>query len=212
MAKLFDVHGNEVDAITAEELKEKNEEAIAEYLKNNPDKTSEVNKLKADLDELNKKLEEGGMNEGQKARLKADKDAAEAKLSEKEQAFMKEISDLKDMFTGGIKNKALDRLSKGDKDVKEKIELRFNSLMKTGDYKNDEAGITQAMTEATLLATGSKPAPGFLDNASAAGDRGDYQDPSKGTTPESDNSKSMRAALGIKDSDAAKYEAQVKSL
>ena len=51
-----------------------------EYVKNNPDKSSELTKLQSDLAEATKKLEEaqGGGNEDQKKRLKEGKDAAEA--------------------------------------------------------------------------------------------------------------------------------------
>lgn len=212
MAKLFDANGNEVEAFTPEELKAKQEEAVAEHLKNNPDKSDEINKLKIELEAATKKLtdaENGGMNEGQKARLKADKEAAEAKLAETVTTLTKEMSDLKETFTGNIKNKVLNALSKNDPDIKAKIELKYSSLIKTGDYKLDEAGITQAMSEAALLVT-KKPVPNFTDNITGAGDRGSEQD-YKGNTPESENSKAMRQALGIKDADAAKYTEQVKN-
>jgi len=211
MAKLFDAQGNEVEAFTPEELKAKQDEAIAEHLKNNPDKSGEVDKLKKDLDEATKKLkeaEDGGMSEGQKARLKAAKEEAEGKLTETVATLTKEIADLKETFTSGTKNKVLSALSKNDPDVKAKIELKYASLMKTGDYKSDEEGITQALTEAATLVIGSKPVPGFLDNISGAGERGAGGNP-KGDVPESENSKAMRTALGIKDADAAKYEGKL---
>jgi len=207
--KLFDSEGKEVEAFTEEEIKAKQQEAIDEHLKKNPDKSAEVTKLETAVADLTKKLEEGGMNEGQKERLKKAKEEAESKLDETVKNLTKEISDLKETFTGGIKNKVLDALSKKDPDLKAKLELKFNSLMKTGDYKNDEAGITQAMAEAATIITGSKPAPGFLDNVSAAGARGDEQK-NKGDVPETENSKAMRSVLGIKDADAAKYQDQVK--
>jgi len=149
------------------------------------------------------------MSEGQKARLKSDKEAAETALESLKTTFTKEINDLKDTFTSGTKNKVLNALSKGDPDVKAKIELRYASLMKTGDYKLDEAGITTALTEAATLVTGNKPAPGFLDGMTNAGDKGNAGD-QKGDVPETENSKAMRKALDIKDSDAAKYSGEIK--
>lgn len=213
MAKLFDADGKEVEAFTADELKAKQDEAIAEYTKNNPDKSGELKKLQDDLAEANRKLkeaEDGGMSEGQKQRLKKEKEDAENKLSETVTNLTKEIADLKEGMTSGIKAKALKALSKGDKDVAEKINLKFASLMKTGDYKNDEEGVTRAMSEAATLVTGSKPAPNFMDGMSSAGDRGANQN-NKEVVPETENSKAMRQAFGIKDSDAAKYEGQIKS-
>lgn len=207
--KLLDKDGNEVEAFTEEELKEKQKEAIAEYVKSNPDKSAEFKKLQDDLAEATKKLDEGGMNDGQKERLKKAKEDAEAKLAENVTTLTKEISDLKENFVGGIKNKALDALSKKDPDVRAKIDLKYVSLMKTGDYKNDEAGITQALTEAATLVTGNKPAPNFMDNISGAGIRGDNQN-NKGDVQETENSKNMRTVFGIKDADVKKYEGQIK--
>lgn len=212
MAKLFDAQGNEVEAFTPEELKTKNQEAIAEHLKNNPDKSAEVTKLQSDLADAKKKLEDaekGGMNEDQKKRLKEAKEEAEGKLAETVTTLTKEISDLKETFTGGIKSKGLKALAGGDADKQAKIELKYASLMKTGDYKNDEAGIMQALTEAATLVTGTKPAPGFLDNISGMGDRGAEQN-NKGDVAETDNSKEMRKALGITDANATKYQGEVK--
>lgn len=212
MAKLFDENGKEVEAFTTDELKAKQDEAVAEHLKNNPDKSAEVTKLKTDLEEATNKLkeaEEGGMNEGQKARLKADKEAAEGKLAETVGSLTKEIADLKETFTNGTKTKVINALSKGDPDVKAKIELKYASLMKTGDYKLDEAGITQALSEAATLVTGNKPAPGFLDGMTGAGDKGNGGE-QKGDVPETENAKAMRQALGIKDADAAKYSGEIK--
>lgn len=208
-SKLFDKDGKEVDAFTQEELDAQKKEAIVEHLKNNPDKSAEVTKLQGDIDELTKKLEDAGMPVGQKERLKAAKDAAEAKLAETVTALTKEISDLKETFTGSIKNKAIEKLSKGDPDIKAKLELKYTSLMKTGDYKNDEAGILQAMTEAATLVTGSKPVPGFMDNISGAGQRGDLQT-NKNEAPESENAKTMRQAFNIPDAAAEKYKGQIK--
>lgn len=208
MSKLFDENGAEVEAFTAEELKSKQEEAIAEHLKNNPDKSDEIEKLKADLADATEKLKESGMSEGQKERLKKAKEDAEGKLADTVGTLTKEIADLKETFTSTTKNKVLTALSKGDTTVKEKLELKYAALMKTGEYKPDEAGITAALTDAATLVMGSKPQPGFLDNMSGAGERGAPQ--ARGNaTPETENSKAMRAALGIKDADAAKYEGKV---
>lgn len=206
MAKFFDANGKEVEAFTAEELESKRKEAVDEYLKNNPDKSAEVTKLQSDLAEATKKLEEaqGGGNEDQKKRLKEGKDAAENALKEVTEKFTAEIQSLRDTMVSGTKTKIINALSKGDKDLAAKIELKYNSLMKTGDYKLDEAGISQAMSEAATLVTGSKPAPSFLDNMSGAGDKGAPQKPGE-SKPESENAKAMRTAFGITDQAAEKY-------
>ena len=173
MAKLFDLNGKEVEAFTADELKSKQDEAVAEHLKNNPDKTAELTKLQAELDSAKKSLEDatkggGGASDQQKARLKEAKEAAETALKDTTDKFTNEINGLRETIVGGIKSKALAALSKGDKDLREKIELKYASLMKTGDYKNDEAGIAQAMAEAATIVTGNKVVQGRVSTRSSS--------------------------------------------
>jgi len=208
MAKLFDVDGNEVEAFTQEELKAKQEEAIAEHLKNNPDKSAEVAKLKADLDAATKKIKEseegGGASDQQKARLKAAKEEAENALKSTVEKFSSEVNALKETITSATKNKVMKALSKGDKDLEAKLELKYKSLMKTGDYDHSEEGITKALTEAATIVSGAAPAPNFMDNISGAGDRGAVQK-NGAAKPETENAKAMRNVLGISDKDAEKY-------
>ena len=210
MAKLFDDKGNEVEAYTAEELKAKNQEHLDAYLKDHPDQSDEVAKLKQDLEDAQKKIDEAGgeMPEGQKQRLRDAKDAAEKKLNDTVTELTTKIKTMEENFVGGIKNKIINAISKGNPDVKAKLELKFNTLMKSGEYKNDEAGITQAMTEAATIVMGAKPAPSFLDNISGAGERGagTGNDANK---PETDASKDQRKALGISDAEAAKYSNEI---
>lgn len=206
MAKLYDINGNEVEAFTPDELKTKQEEAVAEHLKNNPDKSAELTKLQAELEDAKSKLVEAnkGGNDQQKARLKEAKEVAEAALKSVTDKFTGEISALKESLFAGTKGKVMKAISKGDKDLEAKLDLKYQSLMKTGEYKNDEAGITQALTDAATLVTGSRVAPNFMDNISGAGERGATQK-NGASVPESDNAKAMRNAFGISDKDAAKY-------
>jgi hypothetical protein len=206
MAKLYDIDGNEVEAFTPEELKAKQDEAVAEHLKNNPDKSAELDKLRTELADATKKLEEAakGGNDQQKARLRSEKEAAEAALKDVTDKLSGEINALKETFTAGTKNKIMNALTKGDKDLQAKIDLKYNSLMKTGDYPSTEEGIAQALSEAATLVTGSKPTPNFMDNISGAGDRGATQKPGEAKV-ETPNAKAMRNVLGITDKDAEKY-------
>lgn len=204
MAKYFDEDGVEVDLFTQEDLDAK----ISEF---EGTQKETVSKLQAELDEAKKNIEEAtknGMNEGQKERLKKAKEDAEGKLNDEVSNLSKELAEMRETFISGTKNKVINALSKGDIATKEKIELKYASLMKTGDYKNDEAGITQALTEAATLVTGSKPTQGFMDNMSGAGERGAPQKGGAGA-PESENSKAMRNAFGIKDADVAKFADQI---
>lgn len=206
MAKLFDVDGKEVEAFTADELESKKQEAVKEYMVKNPDKSAEFAKLQTDLDTAKKALEESGKggNDQQKARLKEAKDAAELALKEVTEKLSGEINSLKETFTSGTKNKAMAAVTKGDKDLEAKIDLKYKSLMKTGDYPQTEDGVKQAIAEAATIVTGKSVAPNFMDNMSGAGDRGAPQG-EQNKKPETENSKAMRTAFGISDKTAEKY-------
>lgn len=205
MAKLFDQDGNEVEAFTKDELEAQKKAALDQYLKDNPDKSGEFTKLQTQVTDLTTKLaeaEKNGMNEHQKNRLKADKEAAEAAVKDLKENFTRQITELKDTFFGSTKAKIVKALTKGDKDLTDKLELKAKSL--TG-YPDTEEGIAQKYQDAFILATGNKPAPNFMDNMGGAGDKGNSQQHNS-ATPETDNSKAMRAAFGITDKDAEKYK------
>ena len=209
--KAYDADGNEIDVFSKEELETKQKEAVDAHLKENPDKSADFEKLQKELDDAKAKLEEaekGGMGEGQKERLKKAKEDAEGALKETVGNLTKEIADLKNTFTSNTKNKALAALAKGDADLQAKIDLRYTSLMKTGDYTSDDEGITRAMTEAATLVLGSKPTPGFMDGMSGAGERGSGTQKG-GNATESENSKAMRKAFDITDANVAKAAPEI---
>jgi hypothetical protein len=208
MAKLFDEYGNPVEdhqAFTAEEVAALQKEAVDKYVAENPNKTAELAEAEKKVADLTKKLEEGGgMPDGQKRRLLDEKKVAEEALKEVTDKFMKEVTTLKENLFGSVKSRALNTLSRGNKESAEKIEAKYQSLMKTGEYPDSEEGIQRAMTDAATLVMGSRPAPGFLDNATNTGGmRGDGA--GKDNAVESDNSIAMRKAFGISDEDAKKF-------
>lgn len=204
MAKLFDKDGNEIEAFTPEELKTKQQEAVAEYLKTNPDKSTDLTAAQEKITALEKKLEEGNLTEGQKQRLLDDKKKAEDEKNDAVTKLTKDIEDLKGIVVGTPKKKGLEALSKGDKELREKLEAKYESLMKTGEYAQDEEGVMKALADAATLVNGSKPAPNFLDGMSGAGDRGSARS-DENKTAETDNSKSMRKAMGITDKDVEQF-------
>ena len=205
MAKFFDEQGNEVEAYTEEELEAKKKEALDEYAKQNPDKAEELEKAQKDLEDAQKKLKEyeetGGGDDHQKQRLKDKAKTAEQALEEVRENFTKEIKELKEGFLSGHRTRILDRLSGGDEEVKKKIEFEADQFV--GDVKN-EVELEQRLTKAATIVNAQTPIPNFTDNLSGAGSRGDKQT-HEVSTQESENSKTMRKALGITDEDAEKY-------
>lgn len=204
MPKLFDKDGNEVDAFTADELKAKQEEAVAQYLKDNPDKSTELTEATQKITDLEKQLADGGMSEGQKQRLLKEKEDAEKQRDEATENLSKDIAKLKETVIGTPKKKALEALSKGDKEVRDKLEAKYDSLMKTGDYTEDEEGVLKAMSDAATLVNGTKPAPSFLDGVVGAGVRGESRG-NESAPVETENSKAQRKVLGISDQDVEKH-------
>ena len=210
MAKLFDKDGNEVEAFTPEELETKKKEALDAYIKENPSKKDEFEKLQADLKTATDKLtelESGGGDDAQKRRLKEEKKAAEDALKTGLEGIRKEMDEFKNNFVTGHKTKVLDKLSKGDPELKKKIEMEYGQYSEGKKAPANEIEVTERLTKAFTLATGNKPAPNFMDGAAGAGARGDHSNGGgKGAKgEETDNSKAMRKAMGITDSDVEKF-------
>jgi hypothetical protein len=185
-------------------LEAKKKEAIAEYAKNNPDKSAELTKLQADLKAAQDALAaagEGGGDDAQKKRLKADAQTAEAKLNEVTAKFTKELTDLKASIYGGRKTKVLDALAGKDVELRKKIELEYDGFK--GEPAN-EVEIEARLIKAATIVSGTKPAPNFMDGMSSGGTKGNGSGQGS-VIQETENGKAMRAALGISDADAQKY-------
>lgn len=207
--KLFDENGNEVEAYTADELKNKEQEAINNYIAENPDKSEELNTAKKDLEEANKKIKEfeesGDGNQQQKQRLIQQKKDAESNLETVTATLTKQINDLQDGMISGAKSRVLDKLSNGDVELRKKIELEYDEYNEGKKKPANDVEVQQRLEKAYLLATGDKPAPNFMDNMNNGAGRGEAEPGSDTNTEESDNSKAMRKVFGISDEDAQKY-------
>ncbi len=206
MAKLFDADGNEVEAFTADELKTKQDEAIQAYLKEHPDQSAALTEAQGKVTELEGKLREAGLTDGQKQRLIKERDDATDAVKKLTEDFTKQMTDFKTSVFDGFKKKGLDAASAGKTDVREKIAAKYESLMKTGDYPTTEEGIANAIREAATIVNGTRPAPNFMDGiVSVHGNERGGAGAEKGPVEESSNSKAMRAALGITDQQAEKF-------
>lgn len=211
MAKLFDKDGNEVEAFTTEEIAAQKKEAVEEYIKNNPSKKEDFDKLTNDLKVATDKLKEledgGGNDDAQKRRLKEAKETAERALADGMSGIRKEMDEFKSNFVSGHKTKVLDKLSKGDPELRKKIELEYDQYSEGKKVPTNEVEVTERLTKAFTLATGNKPAPNFMDGMNNAGPRGDGTNGGSGGAkePETDNSKQMRKAFGITDKDVEKF-------
>ena len=200
MATLYDAKGNEVEALTADEVAAQKAELETTHqaaLKEKEDAAA------AALAEVNAKLEEAGLSDAQKKRLKEQKEIAEVALKEMTENFGKQIKDLEARLFGGQKTKLINAVT-GDDETRQKVSAKVETLLKSGDYANDEEGIARAVADAATIITGARPQPGFMDNISGSGARGNVQTHGA-NQPETDGAKAQRKLLGISDEDAAKY-------
>ena len=195
MAKYYDADGNEIEAFTAEELK-----THPEFVK-----------LQQDVADAQKKLDESGnASKKKKKRLKEERDNAVKTFEEYKTSTENRFNQLEERLISGTKSKVMANFSKGNKEVAEKLDVKFQSLMKTGEYKSDEEGITRAMADAYTLINGSAPSPSIMNNITGAGDRGNGGGESKQTTELTENGKSMAKVFGITEDDIKKYGGQIK--
>jgi len=210
MGKYFDKDGNEVEAFSKDELETEKKTALDAYLKDHPDQSNELAEATKKVEDLTKQIEENGgtMTDGQKKRLLEDKKAAEDLVKTVTEKFTKEMGEFKESVFGGFRNKALNTLSGGDKEKAEKIQARYDSLMKTGDYKLDEEGIAKAMSEAATLVNGAAPKPGWMDNMTSSGAGGAGQVHKGAAGADSPNAVAIGNMLGVTDADRAKYPTQ----
>lgn len=210
--KIKQADGTEIEVFTPQEVEEKTkgvaeaaaQKAIDEYKAANPDKSAEANKLKTDLDEANRKLQEaldaGGEDTPQIKRLRNERDEANKKLNETLTGVQKQIEDLKNGGVTKQKNDLLTVLSGNDAELKKKIEYEFDNYR-----PNDTTAeaIDERMKKAYQLATGVKPAPGPFDGLNG-GSRGTNYVP-KGERKVTDNEKAIGNVLGISDADREKF-------
>lgn len=163
MSEYFDADGNPVEVFTPEEVETKlseakadNEEKIAEAKETvKEEMQASIEALKKqieDKEEEMQKLASKDMNFGSLRKIKED---LEKKLVEKEEEFNVKLEEIKSV---GIKEKIESTatiLAAGDKELKDKIVFHYNSFQ--GAPKDGEEFKTR-MSNAHLLATGSKPA------------------------------------------------------
>lgn len=213
MPKYFDESGNPVeDVFTKEELETKNQEAIDNYIKENPDKSEELDTANKAVEEANNKIkeleEDGGGDDEQKKRLIKEKKDAENSLEGVVKNFTKQINDMKEGFVSGAKTKMIEKLSGGDEELKKKIEHEYDFISEGKDSPANDVDVQDRLTKAFTLATGAKPEPNFMDGMVNAGGKGNNDDGGAGGNKEEENnnSKNIRKVLDISDEDVKNYE------
>lgn len=198
---------DEFDAKSKEIAEEAGKKAVEAFKEQNPDRSKEVDDLKGNLkkaeEDLAKAIKDGG-NEEQIKRLRNERDEAERKANDGVAKIQKDLEDFKKEFIGDTKEEILSKLSKGDAELRKKIELEFDKYNPTD---NSKKGIMERMAAAYNIVTGTRPAPNFMDNLSNAGDRGHGGSGAKGDKIErTDNEVKIGKTLGVTDADVENYE------
>lgn len=190
MAKFKNENGEEFEAFTQEELDAAKKAAV-----------EEAGKVwateKATLEDNLKKEQDKDKNFG---KLKED---ADTKIN----ALTKELTDLKTTVTGNVKNDLLAKLSGGDKEIKDKIELEYGKFAGEANSKEE---IETRMLNAFRLAVPDVN-PGTLENAfSWVGARS--KSTTTTTTQPTETEKKIGENLGVSEADRTKYDSEVNSM
>jgi hypothetical protein len=151
MSKIIsDSLGADIEVFTAEELQQKQNEAIEQFKKDNPDKAEELKQAQEELEKLKGK----DMNF---ANLRAQKEAAEKKVEDILKGVDDKIATVKKEVLEGVMkdhyNDTLKTLSGGDKELQDKIELQYKRIADTASTKEE---ITKKLQDAEILATGGR--------------------------------------------------------
>lgn len=223
-----DANGKEVEVFTAEELKAKTDAAVAtareeasktaveEYQKQHPDMTKDLNDLKEKLADSEARLETAlndgkGGNEEQIKRLREERETAKTALKDFQDKVLTEVNNFKASFAKETKDEIFDALSKGDKEIRKKIEFFYDSFKGDALTKKE---MRDRAEQAYVLATGKKAEPSILDGITGAGARGQFDHQGGGggnQKPVSDNEKAIGNVLGVTDEMREKYRGKVRS-
>lgn len=215
--KIKNEAGEEIEVFTAAELEERSKAVASEAAQKAVDafkvtQEATMKELQDKLTAAESKVEDDeDMNEGQKKRLIAERDAARKKLDEWQGNMEKRITDIVDAGKNSVKDDMLDSFSRGDAELRKKLDF-FNDQFK--DTPTDKKAWTDRMTQVYLLATGNRATPSVLDGITGAGARGTYEatgTQNPGSKPVTTNEKAIGNVLGVTDADREKYRGKVRS-
>jgi len=217
--KIKNEKGEDIEVFTEAEVAEKVKttseaaatKAVEEFKVANPDKTAELDAAKKSVTDLEEKLKvaEAGTDDEQIKRLRDERDAAKKLTTDLQASFDKKLEDFRKEFAGNTETEMLDKLSKGDAEMRKKIKFEFDSYRANATTKKD---VEDRMLKAYQLATGNKPEPAILDNITGGGDRGTGVpgggNQKKEVTP---NEGAIGKVLGITDKDREATEVYKKT-
>lgn len=208
MATMKDAGGNDVEVFTEAEVAAREAAALETYKKEHPDQSEALTEAQTALEKAKTDLvaatAAGGNDKDQNfAALRLAVKAAEDKAEKVRTDALSEIEKVKNAPTIEYKTELFETLSKGDKTLKEKIDINYKNL--AGMPEGTKAEVRARMEHAYKLST-NDTMPTVFDGGTGAGNRGNGGMPQAGDGPkETENGKEQRLALSITDEQAKKY-------
>lgn len=160
---------------------EKTTQAIEQFKKDNPDRSTEIQTLQDSVKELTAKLEQaekygsgggnGGGRDEQIERLRKERDEAVSGLTKKVEELTKTITSMGDNQKSSTVDTLLDQFAGNDPKVREKVKFEFENY-RPNDM--DSKAMTERMKMAAHIAgAGSQEKPGTMDGAGNGGKKGE---------------------------------------
>ena len=207
--------GTDLEVFTAADLAERtaaaataaSTKALEDYTKAHPDQGSVVSDLQVKLKEAQDALDAAGGDDGQKARLRRERDEANSALKAVRDEFMGKINAIESGNVNAHRDELLNRLTGGKKDLNEKVLFEFDRYNPSDTTRE---GIALRLQKAFELATGNRANPNVMDSAGHAGARGQFN-PAPANKEVSENAKKIGALFGITDEARERLAKKVRS-
>lgn len=202
---MIEKDGQQVEVFTAAEVAAAEAKALETYQTEHPDQSGALTTAQTELAAAKTALEAataGGDKDQNFAALRAAVKAAETTTETVKKEMMAEIEAAKNAPTLEYREETMTLLARGDKELKEKIEIRYKEL--AGMPEGNKKEVRARMEAAFQLAAGRSAATILDGGITSAGPRGQGGMPIT-VDNESDNSKAQRSVMGITDDVAKKY-------
>lgn len=184
-----DSSGAEIEVFTKDEV----DAAVEEYKTSNPDKSEELARLQAILEEKEEDLAALKDKDFNFSRLRKQVDDLQKEIGEKVNAAKKDVLDsvLKEHY-----NETLSTLAGGDEELEKSIEFQYNRLQDAASTKEE---IAKKLRDAWVLATKREEADVLNTTVLSSGGVGRIKTPAqqKFTPEEKQFARKLAAAGGI---------------
>jgi hypothetical protein len=164
MLKIKNDKGEEVEVFTQAELDAQKTAALDEYKTANPDRSSELNDLKSELESKEAELLALGSKDHNFSLVRKQKEELEAKIKQGEDRALAEINKVRSDMSNTALEVAVRGLAGEDAELAKKVRFHFSETLKSVTANNSDE-FTKKIQQAYLLAAGVQAAPNALGGA-----------------------------------------------